>query len=172
MKKLLLCVLCAVILVSALTSCDFGAGADSVVTVQELSITLPSDLKNVYSGSQPVSEVYRSDDYEVNIDRVDKSTIVPNEGYDFPTLEELMSTYLLIFLTNNPDAKVSLTRDGDLLYMDADTGGNGIPDTLFSVYESEKAFWIVRIEPLTEDYATVRDQCLAWAKTVTFTETN
>jgi hypothetical protein len=180
MKKLALVLLCAFF---ALTLSGMLIGCDSIippaeteatpsgVTVQELSIELPADFKYSSVESASSSEVYRADGYRVDIERTALSGITPNEGYDFPTLEQFMSFYMTFFVNTTEDSVV-LSRDGDMLYLDADTDGDENPDTLIVFFESKNAYWNIRMKPTKEDYATARTQCVAWAKTVTFTETN
>ena len=176
MKKLVVCLLCALCAFS-LISCDSlvpgteTEAPSSGVTVQELSIDLPADFKYSAVESASSSEVYRADGYRVDIERTALSSITPNEGYSFPTLEEFMGFYMTYFVSTTEDS-VALSRDGDMLYLDADTDGDGSPDTLIVFFESKNAYWNIRFQPTKEDFTTARAQCVAWAKTVTITESN
>ena len=138
-----------------------------VITHGELSIELPSDFKR--DVSMPTYSTYLGNDYRVHIERVDHSSITPNPGYSFPSLQEFMKFNMSILLKCE-ESDVHFTDINGITCVEADTNGDDQPDTLIAIFETEGAFWDVRFSSSTKDYTTSRDQYVAWAKTVTFSE--
>ena len=134
--------------------------------LQEMTIKLTDTFKkaDLLSGSD--SLVLGGNGYMVSIYRIDFSSITPVEGEPFPSLEEYME-YALDIPSGHCD--LTFVKEGDLTYADAITEISG---TLFVIFETENAYWYLKIGATNEDtpYETVRKQGLEWAKTVTFKE--
>ena len=73
--------------------------------------------------------------------------------------------YLSSFALGDSE-KIAFLTDDHLLYADADTDGDGQPDTLIAIFESKDAFWNVRMNSSKESYESTRAQFLTWAKSV------
>ena len=171
MKKLLLFALTICLMISCLASCvPFG---DSEETTEEptektftygsFSITLPKDFSEVspLSGS---SLYLTSPDYTVQIYRVSFSSITPNEGYSFPTLEEFFGSGMFRDIE-----KDDIKKEDGLNIVDADSEGNDdLPDVCYILMESENAFWQIKVSSESQPYEMVKSNAITWAKTVTF----
>ena len=181
MKKIILLVvvlLLAVVPIVMLTMKDQIAGwftpdaenaeeeeeAAPFFALEELTIKLTENFKESKIESDDSYLVLRGDGYSVEIERVDHSSITPNEGYPFPSLTEAMEFYLLSL------GELDFAKEGEILCADGDDDGDGTPDTFVALFESDGAYWDIRISATKEDtdYETVREQGLKWAKTVTF----
>lgn len=139
-------------------------------TYQEMSIKLTTDFEETRATSSNVE--YRSDKHRVNIIRMDFSNITPHEGYAFPSLYEFMEDYITLFIDYEPE-EIIFTEHNGILYYDADKNGDGSIDSLFAMYESENAFWLVEFSPLNNNnYGESRHLFMMWAQTISFTEKN
>lgn len=132
--------------------------------LREMTIKLTENFKKSKMESDDSYLVLRGDGYSVEIERVDHSSITPNEGYPFPSLTEAMEFYLLSL------GELDFAKEGEILCADGDDDGDGTPDTFVALFECEGAYWDIRISATKADtdYEAVREQGLEWAKTVTF----
>lgn len=137
----------------------------SVYELNELSIELTPDFNTHSAKSGPSYKVLISGSYTVTLERTAKSSITPKEGYPFPSLVEFMQMYLSSFALGDSE-KIAFLTDDHLLCADADTDGDGQPDTLIAIFESKDAFWNVRMNSSKESYESTRAQFLTWAKSV------
>lgn len=133
-------------------------------TLGELTIKLTENFKESKMESSDSYLVLRGDGYCVEIERVDHSSITPNEGYPFPSLTEAMEFYLLSL------GELEFSSEGEILCADGDDDSDGTPDTFVALFECEGAYWDIRISATKADtsYESVREQGLKWAKTVEF----
>ena len=180
MKKLLLCVLSVLMMLSLLVACDSPMDAmtetteitdpsvDETFEYLDLNITLPGDFAQ-YQGY-----VFRNDTYLVRASNMPLSSITPLEGHSFPTLK--------VFMENHPSLRseyISVQQDGNLLYIDYATTKDNIASNLtlpdgaegtqcLVGFQSESNFWIVAFYSKSVDYQTVKSQALEWAKGITF----
>ena len=178
MKKSRILILALVALLAASSvSCAMGPKNDTAengaedknpaITLGAMSIELTEDLSYIDVKSSSNYKVYSNKNYRVDLERINHSSITPNEGYPFPSLQEFMK-FNLGNLVMGSDAEVQFVTEDGITFVEADTDGNGQLDMLVAVFETEGAFWDIRFSSTTIDYATARAQYLAWAKTVTF----
>ena len=78
-------------------------------TLEELTIKLTENFKESKMESDDSYLVLRGDGYSVEIERVDHSSITPNEGYPFPSLTEAMEFYLLSL------GELDFAKEGEIL---------------------------------------------------------
>ncbi len=134
-----------------------------------LTITLPGDFKFTDAYEEKIS----NDDYLIRVYSLSKSSITPNEGYAYPTLQEVFD---VIGIFSDP---VEYKTDGDLLYCDYLTTANNISNQyaisaaegtqFIAFFENENSFWAVFFYSSTLDYETaVKPQAMQWAKAITY----
>ena len=103
-----------------------------------------------------------SNHYLVMVDPMAYSTITPNEGYAFPTLQEFFGMIVL-------DEDDEFETDGNLIYVNQSTE----EETIYSFFfESANSFWWVQFEVDVEDVtpADALAKFKEWANNITITD--
>lgn len=171
MKRLLLLTLALAVLLASLTGCfalDLIMGVtgskEETFTYNGLNITLPSDFSETSSLGSTL--VLQSRKYRVDALPAFFSSITPQDGNEFPTLEE--------FFIKSGTLKKGL-REWDIKDVEGfkvvehDNNGDGEMDVLCVLLESHNAYWAVKFSS-TENIPLSEAQSLyiEWAKTITF----
>ena len=177
MKKLLILTLALLLMIPAFVACNSGAGTDDNgkeipenITFEylDISITLPGDFME---GTRQGIQCYSNDDYAIRCYAVAKSSITPNEGYEFPSLETFVTMSGILKAED-----LSFKDNDGYLSLDYETTSDNI-SKIFAVdhdgdkqymvfFETDKYFWFMSFYSTTVSYDEVKTQAAAWIDTI------
>ena len=175
MKKLLILTLALLLMIPAFVACNnAGTGTNEEVPENvtfdylDMSITLPGDFEE---GTRKGIQCYSNEDYAIRSYSVSKSSITPNEGYEFPSLETFVKMSGILKAEN-----IELKDNDGYLSTDYETTSDNI-SSIFSVdhdgdkqymifFETDKYFWFMSFYSSTVSYDKVKTQAAAWIDTI------
>lgn len=158
MKKLLVFALSLTLLLACLTGCFLTEEepTEKTFTFGAISITLPAEFEEI---SNFDALKVASENYKITIYPTSFSSITPNPGYSFPTLEEF---YVLSGMLGDIEAS-DIKQEEGLKIVETS-------DAFYALFESDSAFYYAKFEnSVSIDYLeTARPLFIQWAKTITF----
>ena len=171
MKRLFALALALILIAMGMVSCnktpEETEPTENTFTLGELTITLPDGFRTTSPMSNTNQAYIISENYSVTIFRVSHSSITPNEGYDFPTLEEFfVNSGMLKGIKSAEDIEIV----DDMKIFNENYIGDEEPDVCILLAETDGAFWTVKVESWTDDYTTVKATALEWFNTIVFSK--
>ena len=145
MKKLTALVLCVLLAVSILTGC-FGGTKE--YTCQELTMSVPSNMKDVSSKSDFKDFTFALDSSKVAIFGLKE------EFSDFDGQELTLEDYTNAVMTGNGTDGLAITRStADYMYFTYESAtAQGTYKYLAGCFKGEDAFWLVQVAALITDF--------------------
>ena len=143
-----------------------------IITREELSITLSKDFDTDIRYNHYGNEtVYVSDDHLVGLYTA-KIKDITIEGNPPPSLKTYASCFFPIWVGDYSMREIPLSTVDGMLCYEADLNADGKPDNFVFFFETKTSFYFVRMtyNKDTTTYEQSRDQFIAWAKTITFSD--
>ena len=177
MKKLLILTLALLLMITAFVACNSGSGTDDngeetpeniTFKYLDMSITLPGDFEET---TRQGIQSYMNENYAVRSYAVAKSSITPNEGYEFPSLATFVTMSGILKAED-----LSLKDNDGYLSIDYETTSDNI-SSIFAVnhdgdkqymifFETDNYFWFMSFYSSTVSYDEVKTQAAAWIDTI------